>query len=73
MSEGYVVKVDKMAVIGAEELSAWIKIYCHDYCDHTDMHQLFADEIGQTRVKAKTLAHKIAFSLHRGMSNLGHC
>lgn len=73
MSEGYIVKKDKVPHIDADELSAWMEVYCHDYYDSTDMHQLFADKLNMSRHDAKTLAHKIAFSFSVGMRNLGHC
>lgn len=43
MSEGYIVKVDKVAHFNADELTEWIDTYCHDYNDGTDLHQLFVD------------------------------
>lgn len=73
MSEGYIVKVDKVVYFGAEELTAWVDTYCHDYNDGTDMHQLFADRLHTSRISAKTLAHRIAFSVSVGLRNLGHC
>lgn len=73
MSEGYIVKVDKVAHFGAEELIAWVDTYCHDYNDGTDLHQLFADRLHMSRISAKTLAHRIAFSAGVGLRNLGHC
>lgn len=73
MSEGYIVKVNKVAHFGAEELTAWIGTYCRDYNDGTDLHQLFADKLYMSRINAKTLAHRIAFSVGIGLRNLGHC
>ena len=73
MSEGYIVKVDKVAHFSAQELTAWVDVYCHDYNDATDMHQLFADRLHISRSNARTLAHSIASCASVGLRNLGHC
>lgn len=72
MTERYKVVCNKVAIFTTEELTAWFEVYCTDYNDHTDMHQLFADKLGVTRQQAKELAHKIAWKGCKGMVNLGH-
>jgi hypothetical protein len=72
MTERYKVVCDKTSTITSEELSAWVEVYCNSYCDHTDMHQEFADKLHTTRGYAKQLAHTIAWRLCEGLENLGH-
>ena len=72
MSEGYMVNCKKMATIKSEELTAWFETYCTEYKDNSDMHQVFADKLHIERYSAKQLAHRIAYSCHKGLLNLGH-
>lgn len=72
MTEHYQVECEKKAVFLSQELIAWFAIYCKDYKDPTDLHQLFADELNISRQEAKTLSHRIAFCGMTGMGNLGH-
>lgn len=70
MTEPYI--VTHCNAIPTNQLVAWVKVYCCNYNDHTDMHQLFADEIHLSRSEAKKVAHMIAWKLSKGMENLGH-
>lgn len=72
MSEGYIVNCNKAVNIKPEELKAWVETYCVQYKDNSDMHQVFADKLHIARYDAKGLAHKIAYSCHKGLLNLGH-
>jgi hypothetical protein len=72
MAEGYEVNCKKTSPITSEEITVWVEVYCAKYKDNSDMHQEFADKLHITRHDAKKLAHKIAYSCHQGLLNLGH-
>ncbi|AHK11599.1 hypothetical protein S140_192 [Shewanella sp. phage 1/40] len=71
MSESHKVICTKGATINAEELTAWVEVYCTNEST-TDMHQSFADKLNIARYEAKTKAHMIAWKISVGMKNLMH-